>query len=120
VAGEPQRRGLGPLQDVIERLAGAGFQLLPTPEITTHYVLERDGFVALVERRPDNSFGQAGSPGILAEGGFAALVWRQEGPVFVGKGREIPAAADRVDALRRFDADLKKALEPQMNTDARR
>jgi hypothetical protein len=118
VAGEPQRRGSGPLQDVIERLAQAGFRLLPAFEITTHYVLEREGFVALVERCPDGAFGSAGAPGLLVEGGFAALVWKAAGPVFVSKGVERPASASQIEAIRRFDTELRKALQPSGPEDA--
>ena len=110
MAGEPQRRGHGPLQDVIEHLARSGFRLLPAFQIATHYVLERDGFVALVERSSDGGFGQAGSPGLLTEGAIAQLVWKQEGPRFVAKGFDQPATPDQVERLRRFDADLKKIL----------
>ena len=110
MAGEPERRGPGPLQDVIERLARAGFQLLPAVPITTHYVLERDGFVALVERLPDGAFGQAGAPGLLTEGAIAQLLWKKEGPRFVAKGFDLPATPDQVEFLRRFDADLSDCL----------
>jgi hypothetical protein len=120
VAGEPERRGHGPLQDVIERLVAAGFHLLPAFEIPTHYVVERNGFVALVERRADGAFGSPGAPGLLAESGLAALVWRAGAPLFVAKGTEMSASADQVDSIRRFDADLRKALKPQMNADERR
>ena len=110
MAGEPQRRGPGPLQDVIERLSSAGFQLLPALQISTHYVLERDGFLALVERRPDEGFGNAGAPGLLLDGSFAVLIWKEGAPFFVAKGREQPATPEQVAALRSFDADLRRAL----------
>ena len=110
MAGEPQRRGSGPLQDVIERLIGAGFQLLPAFEITTHYVVERGGFAALVERLTDGGFGQIGAPGLLTGEAFAMLVSKKDGAVFVAKGREVPASAAQVDELRRFDRDLKEAI----------
>jgi hypothetical protein len=95
---------------VIERLAAAGFQLLPAFQIATHYVLEREGFVALVERLPDGGFGAAGAPGLLGENGIAYLVWRGEAAVFVSKGREVPAGPEQIEALRRFDRDLRAAL----------
>jgi len=94
----------------LERLAGAGFQILPAFQILTHYAIERDGFVALVERLPDGSFGAIGAPGLLREGALAQLVWRAGGPVFVSKGREEPATTSQVEALRRFDRDLRQAL----------
>ncbi len=110
MAGEPQRRGSGPLQDVIERLAGAGFQLLPAFDITTHYVIERGGFAALVQRLPDGGFGQIGAPGLLTGEALAMLVSKEDGAVFVAQGREEPASAEQVEALRRFDRDLKEAV----------
>ena len=94
----------------LERLAAAGIQLLPAVEITTHYVFEREGFVALVERKPDG-FGGVGSAGILTGSGFAALVRRGERSYFVARNFEQEAAPEQVTALRRFSSDLTGALE---------
>ena len=44
-------------------------------EITSHFILERDGFVVFVERR-ETGFGNIGAPGLMTEQGFAALIWR--------------------------------------------
>ena len=98
------------LEQQLERLARAGFELLPTLEILTHYVLERDGFLALVERRPDGGFGPTGAPGRLLEGAFAVLVWRGGEAFFVAKGREEAATAEQVAEVRRFDSELQEAL----------
>jgi hypothetical protein len=97
------------VQEVLERLATAGIQLLPTVELVTHYVFEREGFVALVERTPDG-FGGVGSAGILTGTGFAALIRRGEKSYFVAKNFEQEAEPAQVDALRRFSTDLKQAL----------
>jgi hypothetical protein len=98
--------------EILERLAASGIQLLPALEITTYYVLERDGFVALVERAPDG-FGGVGSSGILTGSGFAALVQRGEEYYFVAKGFEQEAQPAQVEALKRFSFDLKQALRPE-------
>jgi hypothetical protein len=98
------------VREKLERLAAAGIQLLPAVEITTHYIFERDGFVALVERKPDG-FGGVGSAGILTGNGFAALVRRGERSYFVARNFEQEAAPEQVAALRRFSADLTGALE---------
>jgi hypothetical protein len=98
-----------PPTETVERLAAAGIQLLPTSEIATHYVFERGGFVAMVERLGDG-FGTVGSPGLLTERGFAALVWRQGKPWFVAKGHEYPAKDEQVEEVRRLAADLEAAL----------
>lgn len=93
----------------LERLAAAEIQLLTLPGAETHYLFERGGFAALVERTPDG-FGSVGSAGLLTEGGFAALIWRGGRPFFVRQGFEQPASAAQVDALRSFAAELEAAL----------
>ena len=98
------------MREVLERLAAAGIQMLPAVEIATHYVFERDGFVALVDRTPEG-FGGIGSAGILTGNGFAALIKRSRGSYFVARNFEQEASEEQVAALRRFSADLKSALQ---------
>ena len=98
------------LEEQLERLARAGFQLLPAFEIPNHYVLERQGFAVLVERRADGSFGRPGAPGALLDGAFAVLVWKGPEAFFVAKGKQKAATAQEVESLRRFDAELREAL----------
>jgi hypothetical protein len=99
------------LEQQLERLAQRGINLLPAAEISTHFIFERDGFVALVERKPDG-FGNIGAPGLLIENaGFAALVWRAEAPWFVGRGYQQPATAAQVELIRKFADDLNWALK---------
>lgn len=93
----------------LERLAGAGIQLLPAPALPHHFVFERAGCVVLVERR-DGGFGGIGSPGALTERGFEALVERPAGPHFVWKGGERPAPAAEVEAARALLRDVRQAL----------
>lgn len=97
------------MTDKLERLVAAGIQLLPVMEISTHYVFERDGFAALVERRA-GGFGGIGSAGMLTGKGIAPLVRRGEEAFFVAKGFEQPANAGDIEMVRRFQADLKDAL----------
>lgn len=100
------------MTEVLEKLAAANIQLVPAG-IASHFIFERDGFVAFVERRAEpaeNPFGNIGSPGLMTERGFAALVWRGEEAVFVGKGFEQAASTDQVAQIRRFAADLAGAL----------
>ena len=97
------------MTEVLERLAAAGIQLLPTVEITTHYVFERGGFVALVERTP-GGFGGMGSAGLLTGSGFAALIRRGDRSYFVAKNFEQEARPEEVETLKRFSADLEAAL----------
>jgi hypothetical protein len=96
------------LLEKLERLAAAGIQIVPA-EIASHFILERDGFVAFVERR-EEGFGNIGASGLMTEQGFAALIWRGEHPFFVGKGSERPATAEQVQSIRAFASDLANAL----------
>ncbi len=97
------------VEAILQRLVGAGIELLPTLELTTHFIFARGGFIALVERRA-GGFGNVGAPGILCENGMAQLVWRGEFAYFVAKSFERVAEAEEIEALRRFGADLKKSL----------
>lgn len=97
------------MEAILERLAAAGVALIPAMEIDTHFVFERGGFVALVERRGD-ALGNLGTPGILTERGMAHLVWRGDQAFFVTRGWERAAEGEEVAALRRFAEDLKNCL----------
>jgi len=94
--------------EIFEKLVAAGIQIVPA-EMTSHFILERDGFVAFVERR-EQGFGNIGAPGLMTERGFAALIWRGDQPFFVGKGFEQPASAEQVQKIRSFASDLANAL----------
>lgn len=97
------------MTEILERLVEHGIQILPLAEIETHFVFERGGFIALVERRGE-SFGKMGAPGLLMEKGMAQLVWRGQEAYFVAKGWERVADAEEVAALRAFGSDLEKIL----------
>jgi len=95
--------------EILERLVAAGIELVPAPEVSTHFIFARDGFVALVERRGD-AFGGIGSAGLLVGQGLAPLVRRGDRAFFVARGFEHEATAEQVDKLKQFSADLKQAL----------
>lgn len=96
----------------LERLARAGIQLIPA-DLRQHYLLERDGFIALVERRNDE-FGAAGAAGLLTENGMAPLVWQEGRAFFVARGFRQEATGEQVRLLRRFQADLEAALASEV------
>ena len=97
------------MTDKLEKLIAAGIQILPAHSIENFFVFERDGFVALVERR-EGGFGKIGTPGLLTDKGPAPLVWRGGSAYFVAKGLEQAASAEQVEAIRRFGEDLRLAL----------
>ena len=93
---------------LLRGLAAAGFQIVPA-DLTSHFIIERDGLVAFVERR-DNDFGNVGAPGLMTERGFAALIWRDGQAFFVTKGFEQPATPEQVQKLRAFARELEQAI----------
>jgi hypothetical protein len=46
----------------------------------------------------------------MTERGFAALIWRGDQAIFVGKGFEQPASPEEVQKIRAFATDLDAAL----------
>jgi hypothetical protein len=92
----------------LERLAAAGIQIIPT-DLAHHVIVERDGFVAFIERR-DDRFSHVGASGLMTERGFAALVWRGGQGFFVGKGFEQPATEEQVRKIRAFATALEQAI----------
>jgi hypothetical protein len=96
------------VSDRLEKLAAAGIQIIPAG-VTSHYILERDGFVAFVERKGDD-FGNIGAPGLMTEKGFAALIWRGGQGFFVAHGFEQAATDEQVEKIRSFSGDLERSL----------
>ena len=94
--------------EILEKLAAAGIQIVPA-DVTSHFILERDGFVSFVERR-DGTFGNIGAPGLMTERGFAAMIWRGDQAFFVGKGFEYAASPEQIQCMRAFASDLAAAL----------
>lgn len=93
----------------LERVLAARIELVPDVKISTHYVFARDGFAALVEKR-DGGFGNIGTPGLVTEQGFGALMWRDGNGFFVGRGFELAATPEQVEQIRAFDRELNEAL----------
>lgn len=92
----------------------AGLQIERIAEAKEYVVYGRGLCVAMVHGS------SPGSSGYMTDSGLAYLVWRNGEAFLVSRGREVPAQADQVDAIRLFSEDLKNALRPEMNTDEHR
>ncbi|MBI3683112.1 MAG: hypothetical protein HY235_22295 [Acidobacteria bacterium] len=99
------------MREILERLAAANIQLLPVTQIEKHWIFERDGFIALVERTGDGGFGRMGTPGLWTERGLAVLIQRGQSKAFVTKGIELAASSEQVESMRSFARDLEAALK---------
>jgi len=100
--------GAVPASEVLPRLSSLGINLVPM-DLDFHYVLERDGFIAFVERHGE-AFGKVGSAGLLTSAGLAPLVWQDGKANFVQKASRIEATEDQIASLRAFQADLESAV----------
>lgn len=104
------------MSDARAKLEAIGIRILEA-EVRSHFILERDGFVAFVERRTDSSgneaFGNIGAPAFVTEQGIGVLLWRGDQAYFVGKGFEQLATGEQVQRLRAFAADLEKEIAPR-------
>ena len=78
-------------------------------ETKEYRVYSRGNCLAMVHftQSGDSSIG---SSGIMTEQGLAYLFWREGMPVLVGKGVDVPATAEQVEALRAFAEDLKALI----------
>jgi hypothetical protein len=93
-------------------LAHANIALVPA-DLSTHYLVTRDGFVCLVEKRA-GGFGAIGSVCKLLDGGFAIVTWKSQHEArFVAKGQPPQTAtSEEISQLRALARDLRAALNP--------
>ena len=97
------------MRQTLERLAAAGFRLIPVEDLRGHFLFERGGYLALVDDAGEG-FGGVGNPGILTERGFAVLVRTENSYLFAAKGLKVPASDEQVLEARRFANDLRTAI----------
>lgn len=120
MAGEFERRGSGPLQDVafaklvekLKRLAELNIHLVPLQGLENYYVFARERFVALV-RKTGEGFGPVGSAGLLTEQGMAVVIWKHGKPYFVAKNWQSEATEEEIARLRKFANDLEQVIKSE-------
>ena len=81
-------------------------RMVEGPAVTVYV---RDNCIAAVGNAGGGAQGQ-GSTGMMTDQGLAYLVWRDGQAYLSGKGGEIPATAEQIDAIQKFSEDLKDAL----------
>jgi hypothetical protein len=93
----------------IAHLELLGISVLTEIRLDKHWVVERDGFIALIEKA-SNGPGRLGAAGLLTEKGLAPLIWRGAEPTFVAKDLEQIATNEQVQQIRGFQADLQSVF----------
>ena len=99
--------------DMLEKLVAEGFTLRSLPAYPRHLRVEKHGCAALLEPTPDGRWKQFSAAGYLLDGQIALLVERGGRPVFAYKSKQVPAEGEVMENFRRFEQELKSALENQ-------
>lgn len=95
----------------LQTLLAGGFAPISFPLFPNHVGIEKYGCAGLLEPLADGRFRLAAQPGRVVEGNIAVLVERGGEQWFVWKSQEVRATPARLADLRRFEAELKEALE---------
>ncbi len=99
------------LERQLQRLLEARIEFVPA-DLSSYFVLTRDGYVCLVERSRTEppGFGPIGSVCKLTEQGFAVVTWNGAQAYFTLKDQRQQATPEEVATFRRFAADVRAAL----------
>ena len=100
-----------PARDILERLLQQGFSFRSFPAYPRHLGVEKYNCVALLELTPEGQWSQFGAAGYLLDEQIAQLVEREGRPTFVFKSKELLAEGEPLESYRRFQQELRGALE---------
>ena len=99
--------------DALEKLLREGFSLRNLHTYPRHLRVEKHGCAALLEQTPEGRWKQFSSAGYLLDGQIALLVERGGRAVFAYKSKYVPAEGEAMENFRRFEQELRSALENQ-------
>ena len=96
----------------LARLYQAGFEIQKLERFPRGVCVLRGECVAVLEPRPEG-LALIGSAGWRIGEGIGVLVEKDGRQVFQSKDQIIEATAERLSALRQFEADLRRLLSPE-------
>ena len=96
----------------LARLYQAGFEIQKLERFPRGVCVLRGECVAVLEPRPEG-LTLIGSAGWRIGEGIGVLLEKDGRQVFQSKGQIIEATAERLRALRQFEADLRRLLSPE-------
>jgi len=107
---ESQSFELTPAQiKTLQRLLASGFQFVPMERITRHVVVEKDGFIALLDPA-EGKLKLFGQVGYRVGDGIGMLVEQGRQHSFVWKKQSIPATPVLLSACSRVKKELAEIL----------
>lgn len=93
-------------------LVSAGFAIVNLPLFPNTVGVRKYDCAALLQPVANGTWRVAAQPGLLIEGNISVLVERGGEQWFVWKSHQVRATAERLGALRRFEEELRRRLEP--------
>ena len=108
---EPQSLELTPAQiKALEELSKAGFQFVTMERITRHLVVEKEGFIALLDPG-DGKLRLFGQIGYRVRDGIGVLVEQGPKKAFVWKKNSVAATPDLLAVCSRVKKELAEILQ---------
>lgn len=95
----------------LQALVSRGFELVHFPLFAACIGVKKYGCAALLQPKAGGQLRLAAPPSYLIEGNISALVQRGGERWFVWKSRQVEATAERLEALRQFEDELRRLLE---------
>ncbi len=96
---------------LLQRLLEHGFEPAQFPFFLGNVGVKKYGCAALLRPLPEGHFELAATPSFLVEGNLSAKVEQGGEAQFVWKQHRLQATPERLDALRRFEVELRHVLE---------
>ncbi len=96
---------------LLQRLLAEGFEPAQFPFFLGQVGVKKCGCAALLRPLPDGRFELAATPSFLVEGNLSAKVEQGGEAQFVWKQHRLQATPERLEALRRFEVELRHVLE---------
>jgi len=93
----------------LERLFNAGFQFTSLEHITRHLVIEKSGFMVLLDPT-EGKLRLFGQVGYRVGDGIGMLIGQPARPAFVWKKKEVAATPELLAAYQRVKAELAELL----------
>jgi hypothetical protein len=99
---------------ILQRLHGAGFEVVAFPMYANHVGTRKGNCVALLAPAAGGGFDIFGTPAYLLGGNFSVRVQRNGREFFVWKKESLEVTPARLAELDAFAAELAQALLPQL------
>ena len=100
--------------EMVRRLVEAGFRPMAIPPYENILILRKGECVGLLKPAATGGLQLAVPATFLIDGNVSAKIKKEKGEVFVWKGKELEATAERLRELEEFGKELTGILEARL------